>query len=196
VQAYHGGIQHKRSWDQRQKAADKTVRQIRQYLDAFVIAGIDCPVISGGGTGTAAFDVASGVFTEIQAGSYAFMDSDYAAIDWGEALSFRHSLFLLGTVMSTPTPDRAVVDLGLKSTSAESGAPQVADRQGLRCVGVHDEHSILIADSRRDRPELGTHLRMIPGHCDPTFNLHDCVVAIRGHRVEAVWPISARGLSR
>ncbi len=196
VQAYHGGIQHKRSWDQRQKAADKTVRQIRQYLDAFFAASIDCAIVSGGGTGTAAFDVASGVFTEIQAGSYAFMDSDYSAIDWGEALSFQHSLFLLGTVISTPTPDRAVVDLGLKSTSAESGAPQVADREGLRCVGVHDEHSILLASSRRNRPELGTHLRLIPSHCDPTFNLHDCVVAIRGNHVEAVWPISARGLSR
>lgn len=196
MQAYHGGVQHKRSLDQRQKACDKTARLIRGYLEAFARAGIECPVVSGGGTGTAAFDVASQVFTEIQAGTYAFMDTDYAGIDWGEALSFRHSLFLLGTVISTPTPDRAVVDLGLKSTSAESGAPQVADRDGLRCVGVHDEHCILVAASRRSRPEIGTQLRLIPGHCDPTFNLHDCVIAVRGQRVEAVWPISARGLSR
>ncbi len=196
MQAYHGGVQHKRSLDQRQKASDKAVRLIRQYLDVFAEAGIECPVVSGGGTGTAAFDVASQVYTEIQAGSYAFMDTDYAAIDWGEAMSFRHSLFLLGTVMSTPTPDRAVVDLGLKSTSAESGAPQLADADGLRCVAVHDEHCILLAGSRRKRPDVGTKLRLIPGHCDPTFNLHDCIVAVRGQHVEAVWPISARGLSR
>ena len=196
VQAYHGGLQHKRSLDQRQKSADKAVRTIRAYLDAFAGAGIACPVVSGGGTGTAAFDVTSQVYTEIQAGSYAFMDTDYAGIDWGDALSFRHSLFLLGTVMSTPTPERAVVDLGLKSTSAESGAPQVADHPDLRCVAVHDEHCILLADSRRSRPEIGTQLRLIPGHCDPTFNLHDCIVAVRGQHVESLWPISARGLSR
>ncbi|PLC50137.1 alanine racemase [Pollutimonas subterranea] len=196
VQAYHGGLQHKRSLDQRQKAADKTVRAIRGYLDAFARAQIECPVVSGGGTGTAAFDVASQVYTEIQAGTYAFMDTDYAAIDWGDALAFRHSLYLLGTVMSTPTPERAVVDLGLKSTSAESGAPRIADHPDLRCVAVHDEHCILLAGSRRSRPEVGTQLRLIPGHCDPTFNLHDCIVAVRGQHVEALWPISARGLSR
>src|SRR5690606_16829240 len=88
VQAYHGGLQHKRSLDQRQNAADKTVRAIRGYLDAFARAQIECPVVSGGGTGTAAFDVASQVYTEIQAGTYAFMDTDYAAIDWGDALAF------------------------------------------------------------------------------------------------------------
>lgn len=196
LQAYHGGLQHKRALDQRQKASDKTARAIRGYLDAFAAAGIECPVVSGGGTGSAAFDVASQVYTEIQAGSYAFMDADYAGIDWGDALSFRHSLFVLGTVMSTPTPERAVIDLGLKSTSAESGAPQIAGHPDLRCVAVHDEHCILLAASRRSRPELGTKLRLIPGHCDPTFNLHDSIVAVRGQYVEAVWPISARGLSR
>lgn len=196
VQAYHGGIQHKRALDQRQKASEKASRLLRTFLDAFDKAGIECKVVTGGGTGTAAFDVTSQVYTEIQAGSYAFMDTDYAGIDWGEALCFRHSLFLLGTVISTPTPDRAIVDLGLKSTSAESGAPQVANLAGLRCVGLHDEHCILLADSKRQRPELGARLRLIPGHCDPTFNLHDCVVAVRGQHVEAMWPISARGLSR
>lgn len=196
VQAYHGGLQHKRSLDQRQKAADKAVRQVRHYLDAFAKAGIACPVVSGGGTGSAVFDVASQVYTEIQAGTYAFMDTDYAGIDWGEAVSFRHSLFLLGTIMSTPTPERAVVDLGLKSTSAESGAPRIVDHDGLRCVAVHDEHCILLATSPSERPEVGAKLRLVPAHCDPTFNLHDCVVAVRGQHVEAIWPISARGLSR
>lgn len=196
IQAYHGGVQHKHSLDQRQKASAKAVRLVRQYLDAFAKEGIACPVVSGGGTGSAVFDVASQVYTEIQAGTYAFMDTDYAGLDWGEALSFRHSLFLLGTVMSTPTPDRAIVDFGLKSTSAESGLPKVVDHEGLTCVAVHDEHCLLQAASRRERPDVGDLLRLVPGHCDPTFNLHDCVVAVRGQYVEAVWPISARGLSR
>lgn len=196
VQAYHGGIQHKRGHEQRQKSSDKAVQRIRGYLEAFQEAGIECEVVTGGGTGTAVFDVASQVYTEIQAGSYAFMDSDYASIDWGEALSFRHSLFLLGTVMSTPTSQRAIVDFGLKSTSAESGAPVPVDLPGVRCVAVHDEHCILRADTKRDRPAHGARVRLIPGHCDPTFNLHDQVVALRGQTVEAIWPISARGLSR
>lgn len=196
VQAYHGGIQHKRSHDQRQVSSEKAVQCIRDYLDAFKGAGISCRVVSGGGTGTAVFDVASQVYTEIQAGSYAFMDSDYASIDWGEALSFRHSLFLLGTIMSTPTSQRAIVDFGLKSTSAESGAPTPIDLPGVRCVAVHDEHCILRSDTRRNRPAHGAKIRMVPSHCDPTFNLHDTLVAVRGQTVEAIWPISARGLSR
>lgn len=196
IQAYHGGLQHKRSLDQRRKSCDKAARLIRRYLDALERAGIACPVVTGGGTGTAVFDVASQVYTEIQSGTYAFMDTDYGSIDWGEALAFRHSLFLLGTVMSTPTADRAIMDFGLKSTSAESGAPQPVGWPGLRCVAVHDEHSILQADDSKNLPVLGDKIRLIPGHCDPTFNLHDSVVAVRGDRVEAIWAISARGLSR
>ncbi len=196
IQAYHGGLQHKRSLDQRRKACEKAARLVRTYLDALDRAGIACPVVTGGGTGSAAFDVASQVYTEIQCGTYAFMDSDYGNIDWGEALAFRHSLFLLGTVMSTPTADRAIVDLGLKSTTAESGMPWVVDQEGVRCVAVHDEHSTLAVDDPQRRPLLGDKLRLIPSHCDPTFNLHDEVVVFRAGKVEAVWPISARGMSR
>lgn len=194
IQAYHGGLQHKRAFEQRRLACEKAARQARKFIDALEQAGLPCPVVTGGGTGSAVFDIATGVYNEIQPGSYPFMDADYGAIDWGEDLSFRHSLFLLASVISTPTPERAVVDVGLKSLTAESGAPQLADREGLRCVAVHDEHSILIAGSGA-RPGLGDKLRLIPGHCDPTFNLHDQVVVLRGGKVEAIWPIDARGLS-
>ncbi|TCT05791.1 DSD1 family PLP-dependent enzyme [Paralcaligenes ureilyticus] len=197
LQAYHGGLQHKRSLDQRKKSCDKTLQVIRAFLSAFEQAAIPCPIVTGGGTGSAAFDVGSKVFTEIQAGSYPFMDGDYASNDWGHALSFKHSLFLLGTVMSTPTAERAIVDMGLKSTSAESGLPQPADASsGWSCLAINDEHTILQAANAKSRPALGAQVRLIPGHCDPTFNLHDSIVVVRGQQVEAVWPISARGLSR
>ncbi|WP_233154728.1 DSD1 family PLP-dependent enzyme [Candidimonas nitroreducens] len=196
LQAYHGGLQHKRSIGQRRRGAEKAARQVRRYLRAFQQAGMPCPRVSGGGTGSALFDAAGQVYTEIQAGSYPFMDADYARLDWGDALLLRHSLFLLGTVMSTPTPERAIVDVGLKSTSAESGLPRAVAGKGLHCVAINDEHLILKADHARDRPSLGAKLRLIPGHCDPTFNLHDSLVAMRGDRVEAIWSISARGLSR
>lgn len=196
VQAYHGGIQHKRSHEQRQRASEKAATRITRYLKVLSDAGIECRVVTGGGTGTAVFDVATGVYTEIQPGSYAFMDGDYAGLEWGDALEFRHSLFVLGTVMSVPTPQRAVVDLGLKSTSAESGVPTLVGCPAVSSVAIHDEHTLLEADRSRDRPALCSQVRLVPSHCDPTFNLHDEVVAFRGRTVEAVWPISARGLSR
>src|SRR5690625_1745609 len=160
IQAYHGGIQHKRAHDRRQQAAEKAARRIRRYLAAFSEAGITCDVVTGGGTGTAMFDVSVGVYTEIQPGSYAFMDNDYGRLDWGDALEFRHSLFLLGTVMSTPTAHRAVVDLGLKTTTAESGAPRVFGLSNVTCVAIHDEHTILDAEQAGDRPALGSLVRL------------------------------------
>lgn len=196
VQAYHGGIQHKRSFEQRQRAAEKGIKAAAGYVDALRQAGYACEVVTGGGTGTAVFDAASGVFTELQPGSYAFMDGDYGAMEWGEVMALRHALFLLGTVISVPTSERSVLDVGLKSTTAESGLPQVAGRKGLRCTALNDEHCILMADEPRARPALGERLMLIPGHCDPTFNLHNEVVAVRHGVVQAIWPVSARGLSR
>lgn len=196
LQAYHGSLQHKRSLMLRQRACHRAARRVRKFLAAFARAGIECRRVTGGGTGSAEFDVACGVYTEIQAGSYPFMDTQYASIDWDDSLAFKHSLFLAGTVMSTPAPDRAVVDVGLKSTSAEHGAPRALPGSPWRCVAINDEHTILHAPRAGVLPALGTQVRLIPSHVDPTFNLHDTIVAIRGQKVEAVWPISARGLSR
>lgn len=196
IQAYHGGIQHKRSLEQRLAAAEKGMRITAKYLDALRQAGFACEVVTGGGTGTVAFDAASGVFTEVQPGSYAFMDADYGALEWSEVLTFRHALFVLGTVMSVPTPHRAVVDVGLKSTTGESGLPKVAGRGDLRCTALNDEHCVLEGEGDAPPPGLGECVRLVPGHCDPTFNLHDELVVVRKGLVEAVWPVSARGLSR
>lgn len=196
IQAYHGGIQHKRPFDQRSVAAAKGLRATEKFLDALRRAGFACEVVTGGGTGSVAFDGPSGVFTELQPGSYAFMDADYGAMEWDDVLVFRHALFLHGTVMSVPAPDRAVIDIGLKSTTAESGLPQVVGRQGLRCTALNDEHCILAVEDAGVRPALGERVMLVPSHCDPTFNLHDEVVAVRKGQVEGVWPVSARGLSR
>lgn len=196
VQAYHGGVQHKRSFEQRKRDAEKGIRTAAGFVDALRRAGYACEVVSGSGTGTAVFDAASDVFTELQPGSYAFMDGDYGALEWGEIMSLRHAVFILGTVISVPTGERAVLDVGLKSTTAESGLPQVAGRERLRCTALNDEHCIVMADGPDARPALGERLKLIPGHCDPTFNLHNEVVAVRDGVVVAIWPISARGLSR
>ena len=196
IQAYHGGIQHKRFLEQRQRLAEKGIKAAQGFIHALRAAGHPCEVVTGGGTGTVAFDVASEVFTEVQPGSYAFMDTDYAALEWGEPAGFRHSLFVLGRVMSIPVPERLILDVGLKSTSAESGLPRIADGAGLECLALNDEHCIIRAAGTGGRPSLGDRLKLIPSHVDPTFNLHDELVVMRGEVVEAVWPISARGLSR
>src|SRR5690606_2232361 len=138
-------------------------------------AGIACDRITGAGTGSAEFDAASGVYTELQAGSYAFMDGDYGANDWSGPLAFRHSLYLLTTVMSLPAPGRAVVDVGLKSTTTDCGLPQVTGRAGMRYVAASDEHGVL-ATAADASLRLGETLLLIPAHVDPTFNLHDSLV--------------------
>ena len=127
------------------------------------------------------------------------MDTDYARITGDDGTPYRefeHSLFVLSTVMSVATADRVIVDAGLKSFSAEKGLPWLRDSAGLEVVGVSDEHAKLRVGPEANRPQLGEKLLMIPGHCDPTVNLHDWYVGIRGGYVEALWPITARGASR
>src|SRR6516225_1890539 len=99
----------------------------------------------------------------------------------------------LASVISVPTSDRAIVDAGLKSYSAERGPPWVHDRPDVEVTGVSDEHGKLKVGPRARLLSLGEKLWLIPGHCDPTVNLHDWYVGVRNGRVETLWPINARG---
>jgi 3-hydroxy-D-aspartate aldolase len=92
--------------------------------------------------------------------------------------------------MSTPTSDRAVVDAGLKASSVDSGMPTVWGREGLEYARASDEHGVI---EGKGLPRLGEKLLLVPGHCDPTVNLHDWYVCVRRGVVEALWPITARG---
>ena len=165
-------------------------------LKALAARGIPCPLVTGAGTGTFEFEAASGIWGELQCGSYAFMDADYARnLDASGAFigGFQHSLFLWSTIMSRPTADRAVCDVGLKSVSTDSGLPVVADHKDVTYRGASDEHGTLLLGTRAPPLPLGSKLRLIPGHCDPTINLHDWYVGIRHGRVEALWPVACRG---
>lgn len=195
LQAYHGSVQHVRSHVERAAVAQRAAHAAAECAQALRAVGIPCKRITGAGTGSAEFDAASGVYTELQAGSYAFMDGDYGANDWSGPLAFRHSLYLLSTVMSKPTASRAVVDAGLKSTTTECGLPRVAGRDGLRYAAANDEHGVLEVAAEASL-QLGDTVLLIPAHVDPTFNLHDSLVTYRDGIVEDVWPIAARGLSR
>jgi 3-hydroxy-D-aspartate aldolase len=190
LQAYQGSAQHQRTPEQRATSIGYAAESCRRTVEQLRQRGLDCPIVGGGGTGTFRLEAASGVYTEIQAGSYAFMDADYARNT--DAPPFRHALFVLATVMSRSIPGVAVVDAGHKAIAIDSGLPVVWDRPGLRYAGASDEHGkILIEDGAA--PVLGEKLRLIPGHCDPTVDRFDWYVGVRRGRVECLWPVSARG---
>ena len=199
LQAYQGSAQHVREYEKRKIAIDTAVEKVRQTIELLKRNGLPCELVTGAGTGTYHFEAASGVYNELQAGSYIFMDADYAknlsaeGHPWG---GFEHSLFVYATVMSRPTRERAVLDAGLKSFSLDAGLPVVADFPDVEYVRAADEHGKLLLHDPTRNVEIGSKLRVIPGHCDPTVNLYDWYVGYRNGRVEAIWPITARGASR
>lgn len=193
LHCYHGTAQHMRAPEERAVAIAAASQAARMTKRAIEALGIAVERVTGGGTASFLHERDSGVFNEIQAGSYAFMDRDYGDNRLGQGdIAFEHALFVRTTVMSRPTAGRAVVDAGLKASSVDSGMPAVWKRPDLRYVKASDEHGVL------DTPDaaavaLGDALMLVPGHCDPTFNLYDELICIRGDRVEALWPIAARG---
>jgi D-serine deaminase-like pyridoxal phosphate-dependent protein len=194
LQAYHGRAQHMRSMAERREAIARSAEAVRATRRMIGAAGIACPTVTGAGSGTFMLEVASGAWDEIQPGSYAFMDVDYARNEWAAPLPrFEHSLFVYSTVMSRPAPRLAIVDAGLKASSVDSGLPEVWQRPGLKYIRASDEHGWVEVAEGAAAPALGEKLLLVPGHCDPTVNLYDWYVCVRSGRVEALWPISARG---
>jgi D-serine deaminase-like pyridoxal phosphate-dependent protein len=191
LQAYHGSAQHKRTLEERAAAIAGAAEGSRRTVEQLRQRGLSCPIVGGAGTGTFGLEAASGVYTEIQAGSYVFMDADYARN--GDPPPFRQSLFVLATVMSRAIPGVAVVDAGHKAVPTDSGMPLVAGRPGLRYASASDEHGKLLIEDGGPAPALGERLRLIPGHCDPTVDRYDWYVGVRGGRVECLWPVAARG---
>jgi D-serine deaminase-like pyridoxal phosphate-dependent protein len=195
LQAYHGRAQHVREAFQRESHVHHAVNLVRAAQASITAAGIHCPLVTGAGTGTFVFEAASGVYGELQAGSYLFMDRDYADNQpASHAPTFEHALFVKSQVMSRGT-SHAVVDAGHKAHAIDSGLPRVWGRD-LEFSNGGDEHGVL--HPRGDAlPALGDTVWLVPGHCDPTVNLHDRYVVVRGGLergiVEAVWPVDARG---
>jgi D-serine deaminase-like pyridoxal phosphate-dependent protein len=194
LQAYQGSAQHLRNTEERRAAIEAACDKVKQTTALLAKANIPCERVTGAGTGSYMFEATSSIYHELQTGSYIFMDVDYAKNDWTESgiPRFEHSLFLWTTVMSTPAPDRAICDAGLKASSVDSGMPRVFDTPGVEYLKASDEHGVLKLDAGVSLP-LGAKLKLVPGHCDPTVNLYDHYVCVRGGRVEALWPIAARG---
>jgi D-serine deaminase-like pyridoxal phosphate-dependent protein len=188
LQAYHGSAQHRRTVEERRAAIGFAAEGTRRTVEQCRQRGLACAIVGGAGTGTFGLEVASGVWSEIQAGSYAFMDADYARNR--EPPPFRQALFVLAQVMSAPRAGVVVLDAGHKAVPTDSGFPIVQGFPGALYTGAADEHGTVKGEGL---PRLGEKVRLIPGHCDPTVDRHDWYVGVRKGRVECLWPISARG---
>ena len=196
IQAYQGAMQHMDSYADRKSKVEVAIAMVKEAVDALKVEGLDCDIVGGGGTGSYYFESNSGVYNELQCGSYAFMDADYGRIldkdgkriDRGE---WENALFILCSVMSHAKTEKAIVDAGLKAQSVDSGLPVIFDREGVEYVKCSDEHGV-VADPDQ-LLKVGDKLKLVPGHCDPTCNVHDWYVGVRNGKVETLWPVSARG---
>ena len=199
LQAYHGNAQHLRGAHEREAAVRHAVAGVRAAQASITSAGIRCPLVTGAGTGSFVFEAASGVYGELQPGSYVFMDRDYADNEpASSAPVFEHALFVKAQVISRGV-SHAVVDAGHKAHAIDSGMPRVWQR-ALDFTNGGDEHGILHprpGAAPDGLPQLGDTVWLVPGHCDPTVNLHDRYIVVRGGLergvVDAVWPVDARG---
>ncbi len=196
LQAYQGAAQHIREFAARRAAVESAIAQTHATVNMLAATGLECGIVAGAGTGSYAFEAASGLYNEMQCGSYIFMDADYQRVlDAGGApiSEFGNALFVWTSIMSNARAGHAVCDAGLKAMSLDSGLPVIYGRDDIEYVNCSDEHGV-IADPRNSL-ELNDKLKLVPGHCDPTCNLHDWYVGIRDNRVECLWPVGARGKS-
>jgi len=196
IQAYQGAMQHLDSYEERQSKTQVAIDMVKDAIAGLEANGLKCDIVGGGGTGSYYFESNSGAFNELQCGSYAFMDADYGRIldkdgkriDEGE---WENALFILTTVMSHAKADKAIVDAGLKAQSVDSGLPTIYGRDDVEYVKCSDEHGVVMDTG--GVLKVNDKLKLVPGHCDPTCNVHDWYVGVRGGKVESVWPVSARG---
>ena len=196
IQAYQGAMQHLDDYEARKAKLEAAIAQVSDAVAGLKAVGLEPELVSGGGTGSYYFESNSGVYNELQCGSYAFMDADYGRIhdkdgnriDAGE---WENALFILTSVMSHAKPDLAVVDAGLKAQSVDSGLPFIYGRTDVKYIKCSDEHGVV--EDKDGVLAINEKLRLVPGHCDPTCNVHDWYVGVRNGKVETLWPVSARG---
>ncbi|MCY1126602.1 DSD1 family PLP-dependent enzyme [Frigidibacter sp. RF13] len=196
IQAYQGAMQHMDRYEDRKAKLDAAIAMVTDAVQGLKANGLEPELVSGGGTGSYYFEAGSGVYNELQCGSYAFMDADYGRIldkdgkriDQGE---WENAFFILTSVMSHTKADRAICDAGLKAQSVDSGLPVIYGRTDVKYIKCSDEHGVI--EDPNGVLKVGDKLKLVPGHCDPTANVHDWYVGVRNGKVECVWPVSARG---
>jgi D-serine deaminase-like pyridoxal phosphate-dependent protein len=146
--------------------------------------------VTGAGTGTFAIDAELGVLTELQVGSYIFLDREYRDCELAGPV-FEQALWVDSTVVSANTPGMVTIDAGLKSFATDAGVPIVATGTA-RFAFMGDEQGALIGEGL---PGLAERVTLVPPHCDPTVNLYDAYHLVDGATVTGTWPVTARGRS-
>ncbi|MCS6975719.1 MAG: DSD1 family PLP-dependent enzyme [Gemmatales bacterium] len=196
LQAYAGHASHVVGFEARKAASWKALSQALETRDLVVRAGFEMPILSVGSTGTYNIDSEISGVTELQCGSYVFMDLDYRRIGGAKSHrfeDFHFSLTVLTTVVSAEHPDRVTVDAGIKAFATDAPwKPEAADRPGLVLTWVGDEFGIVTASDGGKLPRLGDRLRFLVPHCDPTVNLYDRIHVVQGETVVDVWKTTAR----
>jgi D-serine deaminase-like pyridoxal phosphate-dependent protein len=188
VMGYEGHLQPIRERSDRESRTRQAMQGLVRTANQIRAAGLPCGIVSAGGTGT--YDISGRIdgITEIQAGSYALMDTDYASV----GVPFESAFWVLGTVVSRPARDRCVADCGHKSMTKDHSLPGVRGIEGASVISLNDEHAT-IALPPESTVAIGDRVELLPSHVDPTINLHDVFYVVDGQTVVDVWPIAARG---
>ena len=200
LQAYAGQASHVVGFEERRKRSRDIMAQAVETRRLLEQKGIECKLLTGGSTGTYNIDCDVDGITELQPGSFMFMDVDYNRIggqDGAVYQDFRNALTVYTTVVSKPDDRTAIVDGGLKAFSTDKPFPPVSkDKPELKYAFGGDEHGKLTAEGSALALNVGDRLEFIIPHCDPTVNLYDRIYGLRGDAVETIWPIAARGMSQ
>ena len=201
VQFYCGAQQHIPAFEDRRQAIVELAEQARRVIAALKEAGAEVSMVTGGGTGTHRIDVELGLFTELQVGSYIFMDRQYGecalAAEGGAAL-FETALMIDARVISANTPGLVTIDAGLKAFATEAGAPPILSGapKGAQYRFMGDEHGAVIYKDAEPAPQLGDLVTLGAPHCDPTVNLYEAYHVVQGDVLRDIWPIAGRGRSQ
>lgn len=194
LHAYYGHFQHIPLPADRKKAAEGQMARIGELIAALRAADLAPEIVTGGGTGTFDTDIAGGVFTEIQPGSYPFMDREYYEIDRTGERPFDASLFVLATVIAS-REGHAIVNSGYKALATEGGPPVLLrpTLKDAKFVFEGDEHGDIKYDPKGGVLKLGDAVEFLTPHCDPTINLYNHYHCLRGDMLVDIWPVDARG---
>jgi len=192
LMGYEGHMVNTTPYEKRAQGTHEAMARLLETKEMVEHAGLSVEVVSAGGTGTYNISGAIPGITEIEAGSYIFMDATYRKV----LTDFDCALTVLTTVISRPTPDRAVVDIGRKSMSNDMGLPVVFDLEGATLVSLSEEHGKLEVEGEARKLKIGDKLEILPSHGDTTINLHTHYFALRKGCLEAVWEIAGRGRFR
>lgn len=199
VQFYYGPLQHVQNFAERKAAIVEHCKLLREVLATLSAAGVTVPIVTGGGTGSHAIDIELGLFTELQVGSYIFMDRQYGDcdLDGSGRARFETALMVDASVISVNVPGQVTIDAGLKAFSTDAGPPRIlaGAPAGSTYRFKGDEHGAIVLPEGADPLPLGARVTLEAPHCDPTVNLYDVYHVVRDGRLEAIWPITARGRS-